>query len=148
MEETRIGVTDAGWLDDSPNGLEKVSKTPITPKILQKGPSWKVSVENERQKILTERDKNIPAKSGKNINDPNENNVQLIDRSYLKKNFRAKLKSDRQLIATIIEKFTLNTEQERAFRIVGNHSVESKSEQLRMYLGGMGGTGKSQVIKH
>jgi len=27
------------------------------------------------------------------------------------------------------------------------HSVEPKSEQLKMYLGGMGGTGKSQVIK-
>src|SRR6266516_4951991 len=43
--------------------------------------------------------------------------------------------------------FNLNTEQERAFRIVANHVVSPGSEQLKMYLGGMGGTGKSQVIK-
>ena len=42
--------------------------------------------------------------------------------------------------------FQLNCEQQRAFRIVANHSV-MPSEQLKMYLGGMGGTGKSQVIK-
>jgi hypothetical protein len=41
----------------------------------------------------------------------------------------------------------LNAEQERAFRIVANHAVQPQTEQLKMYLGGMGGTGKSQVIK-
>ena len=41
----------------------------------------------------------------------------------------------------------MNKEQERAFRIVANHAVSPQSEQLKMYLGGMGGTGKSQVIK-
>jgi hypothetical protein len=41
----------------------------------------------------------------------------------------------------------LNTEQQRAFRIVANHAVGQEQEQLKMYLGGMGGTGKSQVIK-
>ena len=55
--------------------------------------------------------------------------------------------ADQKLINEIVKKFTLNAEQERAFRIVANHSVEPKSEQLKMYLGGMGGTGKSQVIK-
>src|SRR5277367_1414171 len=34
-----------------------------------------------------------------------------------------------------------------AFRIVANHATSRKFEQLKMYLGGMGGTGKSQVIK-
>ena len=41
----------------------------------------------------------------------------------------------------------MNTEQERAFRIVANHATMSQPGQLKMYLGGMGGTGKSQVIK-
>ncbi|TFK31822.1 hypothetical protein BDQ12DRAFT_572208, partial [Crucibulum laeve] len=43
--------------------------------------------------------------------------------------------------------FDLNKEQERAFRIVGNHATSPFPEQLKMYLGGMGGTSKSQVIK-
>jgi putative protein kinase ArgK-like GTPase of G3E family len=33
------------------------------------------------------------------------------------------------------------------FRIITNHTVTPGSEQLMMYVGGMGGTGKSQVIK-
>ncbi|KDR67901.1 hypothetical protein GALMADRAFT_42495, partial [Galerina marginata CBS 339.88] len=147
MEETRIGVTEAGWLDDSPDGLSKISKIPVKPTISQKGSKWKASIEDQKQKILSERGKNIPVKSGKNIQDPNENNVQVVDRSYLQKSFKAKLKSDRKLIASTIKKFSLNSEQERAFRIIANHSVELQSEQLKMYLGGMGGTGKSQVIK-
>jgi hypothetical protein len=35
----------------------------------------------------------------------------------------------------------------RAFCIIANHSMMEQPEKLRMYLGGMGGTGKSQVIK-
>jgi hypothetical protein len=41
----------------------------------------------------------------------------------------------------------LNEEQERAFRIVANHATELEPEQLKMYIAGMAGTGKSQVIK-
>ena len=43
--------------------------------------------------------------------------------------------------------FHLNADQERAFRIVANHSCRATSEQLKMHIGGMGGTGKSQVLK-
>ena len=43
--------------------------------------------------------------------------------------------------------YSLNEEQERAFRIIANHAVCQNPEQLRMYVGGMGGTGKSQVLK-
>ncbi|KAJ3898327.1 hypothetical protein F5879DRAFT_779458, partial [Lentinula edodes] len=41
----------------------------------------------------------------------------------------------------------LNNEQERAFRIIAQHSACLVSEPLQMYIGGMGGTGKSQVIR-
>ncbi|KAJ7111005.1 hypothetical protein C8R44DRAFT_528533, partial [Mycena epipterygia] len=41
----------------------------------------------------------------------------------------------------------LNTEQARAFSIVGEHSMPGASKMpLRMHLGGPGGTGKSKVI--
>ena len=73
--------------------------------------------------------------------------MKIIDQSYFSKHFKAKLKTDQKLIDSIIIKFTLNTEQERAFRIVANHAISFQVEQLKMYLGGMSGTGKSQVIK-
>jgi hypothetical protein len=41
----------------------------------------------------------------------------------------------------------LNSEQNRAFQIIANHAVSESNDQLKMYLGGMGGTGKSQVLK-
>ena len=97
---------------------------------------------------MAERNQHIPSKSGFKIkSNPNENDVKIIDRSYLQKSFKTKSTAVQKLIDETVHEFTLNAEQERAFRIVANHSVEPKSEQLKMYLGGMGGTGKSQVIK-
>ena len=52
-----------------------------------------------------------------------------------------------KLIDDLVKHFALNPEQERAFRIVANHAVGPKTEQLTMYIGGLGGTGKTQVIK-
>ncbi|PBK88618.1 hypothetical protein ARMGADRAFT_902102, partial [Armillaria gallica] len=43
--------------------------------------------------------------------------------------------------------FKLNKEQDQAFSIVAQHTMSRISEQLQMYIGGMGGTGKSQVLK-
>ena len=46
----------------------------------------------------------------------------------------------------VVNKFSLNREQTRAFKIVAEHSIKDKPSALRMYLGGPGGTGKSRVI--
>lgn len=49
-------------------------------------------------------------------------------------------------ISEMVQKWTLNTEQARAFKIVAEHSLTVGQDPLRMYLGGPGGTGKSRVI--
>ena len=49
-------------------------------------------------------------------------------------------------IDAMIKKFTLNTEQARAFKLVCEQSLNRENEPLRLYLGGAGGTGKSRVI--
>ena len=148
MAATRMALEDVGWTDQPPNGLEQINKTPVIPDHMHNGLKWKALIEEKRQEVLAERNKHIPSKSGfKTKPDPNENNVKIIDRSYLQKSFKAKSAAAQKLIDETVQEFTLNTEQERAFRIVANHSVEPKSEQLKMYLGGMGGTGESQVIK-
>jgi len=77
----------------------------------------------------------------------NQNDVQIVDRSYIQKDFKVQSIVAQKLIEDVIQKFLLNSEQERAFRIVANHTVTPGAEQLMMYLGGMGGTRKSQVIK-
>lgn len=59
----------------------------------------------------------------------------------------ASLERGRSLSANIAKKYTLNREQRRAYDIITNHRQSSKGKQLRMYIGGPGGTGKSRVIK-
>ncbi|OJT09408.1 hypothetical protein TRAPUB_14111 [Trametes pubescens] len=51
-------------------------------------------------------------------------------------------------IEQVVAEFRLDTneEQERAFRIVAEH-VKSGSDQLLMYVAGVGGTGKTHVVK-
>ena len=71
--------------------------------------------------------------------------VKIVDRSYLTKHFN--IGDNKQQVDNVVFKFDLNTEQERAFWIVANHAVCQQPEQLKMYLGGMGGTGKSRIIK-
>jgi hypothetical protein len=50
------------------------------------------------------------------------------------------------VMKNVAETWTLNIEQRRAFDIVAQHTLRDKPEQLLMYLGGPGGTGKSRVI--
>ena len=73
------------------------------------------------------------------------NIVKIVDKSYLEKSFHIDQLSE--VIQDSVSLYSLNTAQERAFRIIVNHAISTNPEQLRMYLGGMGGTGKSQVIK-
>jgi hypothetical protein len=50
------------------------------------------------------------------------------------------------LMRQLVERWTLNTEQKRAFEIVARHTMGERPGQLLMYLGGPGGTGKSRVV--
>lgn len=73
--------------------------------------------------------------------------VKVIDQSYMSASFRASNPEDQKQIDETSVAYKLNKDQERAFRIIANHAVSGTKEQLKMYLGGMAGTGKSQVIK-
>jgi ATP-dependent DNA helicase PIF1 len=75
------------------------------------------------------------------------NLVRLLTGEYFRRNFKAEKKEANELISDSVARFSLNEEQERAFRIIANHASAPATEQLKMYLGGMGGTGKTQVIK-
>ncbi|KAJ3482222.1 hypothetical protein NLI96_g7135 [Meripilus lineatus] len=51
------------------------------------------------------------------------------------------------LVKQIAYEFSLNEDQLRAYEKTAAHIVSDINDPLRLYLGGMGGTGKSQVIK-
>jgi len=152
MDAAESSVRGAGWLDESPDGLNPVNTKLFEPDTMQPGSKWKAAVQDKRQQVLSDRIKHIPSVTQQNglnsyCKDPNSGNVLIVDKSYLMKSFKAKAQEVQEHVDQTVCEYSLNTEQERAFRIVANHAVTPESEQLKMYLGGMGGTGKSQVIK-
>src|SRR5258705_2672554 len=147
MAEIQKIVTLAGWLDQCSGGPPSMDFAEIEAEKLPPS-QWDAAVQEKRQQVLAERNKSLPAQSGRKYGkDSTQNNVQIVDRSYLQKNFKAQSETAQNLIEDVIEKFELTSDQERAFRIIANHAVAPGSEQLIMYVCGMGGTGKSQVIK-
>lgn len=105
---------------------------------------WRTKVADKRTEILAERSKNLPA--GVGLGRRKESNVvDVVSKSFFEHSFRSE--KWEPIIHDVVEQYKLNKEQERAFRIVANHAAEPNSEQLKMYMGGMGGTGKSRVLK-
>jgi DNA replication protein DnaC len=49
-------------------------------------------------------------------------------------------------ICTTLKTFNLNTLQSKAFDIIAQYSLQDNDNQLRMYIEGAGGTGKSHII--
>ncbi|KAK0215543.1 P-loop containing nucleoside triphosphate hydrolase protein, partial [Armillaria fumosa] len=70
--------------------------------------------------------------------------VEITHKSHLVRSLHDQ--SDEAIITGVNDLFSLNAEQERAFRIVAQHTGNPCAEQLKMYVGGMGGTGKSRVL--
>jgi hypothetical protein len=76
-----------------------------------------------------------------------KNDARIVPGAYLLSDFKTTDRDVLRHMESIVKECSLNTEQERAFRIIANHSVSVTGEPLKMYIGGMGGTGKTQVIK-
>ncbi|KAH9899679.1 hypothetical protein C8Q73DRAFT_625331, partial [Cubamyces lactineus] len=51
------------------------------------------------------------------------------------------------ILTSVLEEFSLNREQERAFLMIAYKVHRQDPGQLKMYIGGMAGTGKSRVLK-
>ncbi|CAA7270792.1 unnamed protein product [Cyclocybe aegerita] len=109
---------------------------------------WNIIVATAKQLILRKRNEHLPSSSSKSedieAGDGYVDEVVVSPMSYIDKKFKAKQAEEQTFIDETVSEFSLNEEQEQAFRIVANHATLQKVEQLKMYLGGMGGTGKSQ----
>ena len=152
MEAVGRMLTSMGWADpNAPVGLPLELFTPA--KILP-GVLWEQEIEKLKQKVQDKKNEhNINSVKAVQSSEAVQKSrtsmaVKIVDKSYLEQDFH--INGASELILSIIKDFTLNKEQERAIRIIANHAISSKTsdpEQLRMYIGGMGGTGKSQIIK-
>ena len=143
-------LSQTGWLTSA--GISaSTSKCNLCPEPIlldQLGSKWKADVMTCCDQIRAEQSRNLQPDGGKSRpREMNTDPVNIIDKSYLEKKAHSPL--SKPMIDAIVEStsFRLNKEQERAFRLIANHAVNPYSEQLKMHIGGMGGTGKTQVLK-
>lgn len=138
-----------GWADAAPQLLpDFLDLNPTPPTISQSGTHWKAAVALKRSEILDIRSRNLPAdaesESAKCFSEIS-NDVRVVNKSHLTKAFRSP--NWQATIDDVAISFNLNKEQEKAYRIIVNHASDPAPAQLKMHVGGMGGTGKTQVLK-
>ena len=149
MTDVRRMMVSLGWTKRNaellPDGLN-LSPDPIEP---QAPAHWKAMVAKKRAEILEERAHHRPSNANPNAVPGSSsfvpNNVHVVDKNYMTRSFFSK--EWQKNIDDVSNTFDLNKEQDRAFRIVANHACSPDSEQLKMNIAGMGGTGKTRVLK-
>ena len=140
----------AGWLDAIIDGILPLDSVNMTEANVQSTAHWKNVLQIARDAVINKREAMYASikKKGIPLNTKHKHNqVEIVDASYLTSSYKCENPLIDTLIIDTINKFTLNKEQKRAFHIVANHATNINAPQLKMYMGGMGGTGKSQVIK-
>jgi hypothetical protein len=108
----------SGWLNKCDDGLPNIdSFTPVEPSINQMGKMWRAAVLAKKQEILKERMKHLPTKINAKsaTSNPNPNEVKVVDKSYINKMFNLTSPVNNNTINNTVDKFHLNSEQQRAF---------------------------------
>jgi Helitron helicase-like domain at N-terminus/PIF1-like helicase len=147
MTDIRRTLTTMGWTNHQSKLLpETLNITPDPIQIEQTPGQWKAAVAAARAEILEERARHMPPtvdSTSSRTFIPDD--VRVVDKSYMSRSFVSKVWQ--KTIDSVSAEYSLNTEQDRAFRLIANHACSHDSDQLKMYIAGMAGTGKSQVLK-
>ena len=145
-KEIKDVLQRTGWLDEAFESISAITNAGEVSSSSHLPPvTWKAMVQDKKQSIIdrrTTQSSNMKQVVPKSFV---PNSVEIRDKTYLEKQFHTTEHNDSMDV--ISKEFSLNEEQDRAFRIIANHVVIPNSEPLKMYIGGMGGIGKSQVLK-
>ena len=150
---TKHIMTGLGWTKCESNTFKDLGAQALasheTVSGIRVGSEWKEVVALKRRDVIESRMQSFQVSRPGAVSSVGSERlfqgVKIVDIDYLgKKCVSLDWKGEMDTVARM---FNLNTDQERAFRIVANHSCRPTSEQLKMHIGGMGGTGKSQVLK-
>jgi len=156
MADIETVMINNGWLDENSKTEDIITTiTPIKVSVVNNIKKWKDALNTAKKLILSMKDKAITedtmSTSGTQFSHASKQSsdeiVKIVDQTYINHKFKAKDQKVQDILENVINQYSLNEEQKRAFRIVANHAAQPCEETLKMYLGGMGGTGKSQVIK-
>ncbi|KAF8811287.1 hypothetical protein BYT27DRAFT_7278067, partial [Phlegmacium glaucopus] len=125
MSDVRRMLMSLGWTIQNKDLLpDDLNLTP-DPIQLQSPAQWKATVSNKRAEILEERARHLPANVSSGAKPVSSssfvpNDVRVVDKSYMSCSFSSK--EWKHTTDDVSERFHLNKEQDRAFRIVANHA--------------------------
>jgi hypothetical protein len=117
-------ICNAGWLVKCPDVIEHINSQGFAPNIQMSSSKWSSVIKSAKDAVLALQGKHILVNNdGTPLKACNFNNVVVQDISYLQKDFKAETAEKQQLINNTVCAFVLNSEQERAFRIIANHAT-------------------------
>ena len=150
MSDIRRMLVSLGWTNQNADLLPEYLNLRPDPVPPRTPALWKATVSQKCAEILEERACHLPANVNPGVTLVSScsfvpNNVRVVNKDYLSRSYFSK--EWQQTTENVSEQFQLNKEQDRAFRIVANHACSTDSDQLKMNIAGMAGTGKTQVLK-
>ncbi len=111
---------------------------------------WKDTVTRLREETLAQRKStgNGQTQTNKIFSKRYIDQAEILTQEHLTKKTQGDTSEDACSVAsTVVLELKLNSEQERAFHIVTQHMECPLPKQFKMFIGGMGGTGKTQVLR-
>ena len=108
-------MTNLGWTaENQVNTHTNIELNPLPIQRNLSGLEWKNEVAKKRHKVLEQRKQRMPAN-------------HKLETEQTKKIHKP---DTQQVLDIVVKKFSLNTEQEKAFRIVATHASDPYSEPL------------------
>ena len=142
--EIRDVLHRIGWTTEKQNVIPGTKQEHLFLQCQKPAAVWKSILQTMKQDII--QNKLVSSSKPQSVfHKFSPNVVKIMDKAYLEK--RHHTTQHNVSMDNICKEFNLNEEQECAFKIIANHISLPHSEPLRMYIGGMGGTGKTQVLK-
>lgn len=140
-------LRSSGWLNKECSNLPQVNTDRLLAPYKTRS-TWATFVKNERAQLTANKLMNMPPLDElRKCRHHPVDTVEILPHTYFDPRTVGEQNADVETQSKIIVDFKLNTEQIRAFMLLANHASKPQRIPLRMYMGGMGGTGKSRVIK-
>ncbi|KAJ7077794.1 hypothetical protein C8R44DRAFT_554144, partial [Mycena epipterygia] len=145
-KDLRSIMETSGWLDKPVNGLPYVDTDRFMAPTKSRA-EWTSIIKHQRMELTANKLSNLPPVSNNRSDGKVKDDTSILPHDYFNHRSDVDAATNSDIVSSIIISFKLNKEQTRAFKLVADHAAGPQISPLRMYMGGMGGTGKSQVLK-
>ncbi|KAK0235583.1 hypothetical protein EDD85DRAFT_791055 [Armillaria nabsnona] len=142
-----MGPARCKWSAVDPRIASIKHNEPLSEQVADRSPSdWKAAVDRTKADLLeSRRTQDVAVQQSKpKCSQHYIDQVEVVRKCHLMHSQHDD--TEELVVSWVKEEYVLNEEQQRAFRIVTQHADNPATDQLTMYIGGMGGTGKMRVL--